>query len=297
MLSDSTLSIAVDADIKWIYNSARRLARRVERSVEAAAWWRLTHHLAGDLGVSLADAARVSDQLLGSGITTGRVRLHATSDESVAVQVDLDRFADGTAIALAAALYLAVPKRRGRPPTRRATGSSSPIHQTSVAEQGSPDSRFLAAISTGVRLAEHEMALAGPMKFVSSLSERGVDFVIAGSVAARYHEVPVLPGSLDLVAELSGRSGRALAEALNAAGATPRAVAVRSGFRFDAPLVRSAVCLALQAGSWSVNIRPSLPGLGGYAAVRVASELVDVGGLSFRVVAREYVDPTMPGGL
>src|SRR5262245_6153990 len=104
MFSDTALEIAVGANIKWLYNASRRLRRPLNRSREDAAWWRLTHHLAGRVGISLFDAARASDLLLSGQLDLPRVRLRATPDDTASISVDLARFNDGAALASAAAL-------------------------------------------------------------------------------------------------------------------------------------------------------------------------------------------------
>ena len=58
MISDAVFSAAVGCQIKWVYNAAHRLTRPGERTAASVAWWRLVHHLAGELGLPLADAER-----------------------------------------------------------------------------------------------------------------------------------------------------------------------------------------------------------------------------------------------
>jgi len=66
LLSDAALSIVVGDDVKWLYNSARRLRKPILRTSDAATWWRMVHHLSVGLGAPLNDAGRAADALAGS---------------------------------------------------------------------------------------------------------------------------------------------------------------------------------------------------------------------------------------
>lgn len=269
MLSDAALALALGGEIKWLYNSARRLGRPVRRSVEDAAWWRLVHHLAVGLGVALADAARSADTLLNAGMTLGRVRLRATRDESVSISIDLARFHDGAALALACALHVAVPRARGRPRTRSEPSSafafSAMEMETVVRRRAMPEpERLDLAISVMTPDAETEHA---GHTVVHALSAAAVPFALIGNSAALFHCAPWAPESVDLCADTSVRSGAVLASVLNDLGARPRGVASREAFRFDSALLRASSMLALRVGRLPLNVSPSIDGVGDYAQI------------------------------
>jgi hypothetical protein len=287
MLSDAALSIAVDASTKWLYNAARRLKRPLGRSLEDASWWRLTHHLAGRLGIPLVEASRASDLLLTQGSEVSRVRLRSTPDDTVAVSVDLARFYDGAALAAASALHLATPRPRGRPSRTRAL-SSAPLAARASPSPQEDSGRFVQAI-VGVR-SEEGVENPGPVvHLLSVLSEAGVPFVIGGAVAAVFHGAGPAANSLDLIADLGARPARLLAQVLNRLGARPRGVHFREGFQFDSVLVRSAPSLALRAEGIALNISRAAPGIGEFPQVRESSYLIALEGLSCRVLSSEAV--------
>ena len=277
MLSDAALGLAVGCDIKWLYNSARRLSRPIRRALDEATWWRLVHHLAVRLGVSLADAAQASDMLLAPGMHPGRVRLRATPDESVSVVVDLGRFHDGAALALAAAQFLAVPRPRGRPKIKGTDGTPpqfSPDEMATVLRLRvlDPAARLSAALDgiPGKDPVDDEAR-----RVLLSLSDAKIPFVIVGESAAAYHGAPWAATSLDLCADPSPRHSTAFAIVLNSLNAEPRGTATREGFRVDASLLRAVPMLALRIGSLDLNIYHEIGDVGEYQ--QVALKTVRVG--------------------
>jgi len=110
-------SAAVNADAKWVLNAARLLRRRFRRTRAEARWLRLVRLLHQDFGMSLAAAGRMSTRALsGAGPTAIAA---ASRDGSAAVTVDLPRFESSFVAALAAAITMAGPRRRGRRHERR----------------------------------------------------------------------------------------------------------------------------------------------------------------------------------
>lgn len=286
MFSDAALAMVVDTSTKWLYNASRRLGRPLERSFEDASWWRMTHHLAGRLGIPLADAARASDLLLRPGLESTKVRLRSTMDDAVSISVDLARFHDGASLAAAAGLYLAIPRRRGRPPRSRGAGArpDAPTRRALRSEELVDHlSRALASVRTGGE-AEAGNPVAG---ILVALAEASVPIVIAGDVARVFHgDSPSAP-SLDLIADLSSRHPRSLGSVLNSLGAVPRGVTIREAFRFDPSLIRAAPCLALRIQGVSVNILRILPGIGEFPQVAEASVSAPLDERTFRVLSRE----------
>jgi hypothetical protein len=293
MLSDAALAVAIDTDAKWLYNASRRLRRPLLRTQEDATWWRLTHHLSGRVGIQLAEAARAADTLLARGSDLGRVRLRATSDDSVAVSVDLGRFHDGAALAIAAAIHLAVPRKRGRPPRDRAV---IPLPDRAEPVLPGDPGRLMAALDELDRSGfESESGGTRASGFLAALSQAEVPFIVIGALAGAYHGTERSAPSLDLVADLSPRPARLLSQLLNQLGARPRGAHVREGFALDPGLVRSATCLALRIQGFAVNIARSVPGIGEYPQAREASELVVGDHLSYRVLNRSGLTRAVAG--
>ena len=298
MLSDAALALALGGEIKWLYNSARRLGRPVRRSQDDATWWRLVHHLAVGLGVSLADASRAADTLLAADMTPGRVRIHATRDESVAISIDLARFHDGTALALACALHSAIPKARGRPRTRPegATAASfAPDEMATIVRLRALSDANRIDIALQTPAPDTDVPNAG-RAVVRTLAEAGVPFAIAGESAAVFHGAPWHPESLDLCADTSGRSSAVLAQVLNTLNARPRGVPVREGFSFDSSLLRATSMLALRVGRLPLNVSPSIEGLGEYAQVEGICVQVPLDSVRVRVITLDALLRSSPPG-
>jgi hypothetical protein len=284
MLSDAALAVAIDADTKWLYNASRRLKRPLLRTHEDVTWWRLTHHLSGRVGIQLSEAARAADTLLSRGSELGRVRLRATADDSVAVSVDLGRFHDSAAVAIAAAIHLAIPRKRGRPPKHRSIPSVPGMGESGAVGDPARVAAALHALDRPVASIQSEARTATDL--LSALSETGVPIIVVGALADVYHGVERTSPSVDLIADLTPRPARLLSQLLNRLGAVPRGTHVREGFAFEPSLVRSAPCLALRIHGIAVNIVRAVPGVGEYPQAREASEIVAGESLSYRVLNR-----------
>jgi hypothetical protein len=264
--------------------------------VDDTVWWRLVHHLAVGLGVALADAARSADTLLNTGLTPGRVRLRATRDESVSISIDLARFHDGAALALAGALHLAVPRPRGRPRTRPEAGSAfafSAIEMETVVRRRAMSEPERLNFAIGVMSPDAETGHPGHA-VVHALSAAGVSFALMGTSAAVFHCAPWAPESLDLCTDTSVRRGAILAGVLNDLGARPRGVASREGFRFDSALLRASFMLALRVGSLPLNLSPSIDGVGDYAQIEDVCVQVPLEAARIRVIPLDALLRSVP---
>jgi hypothetical protein len=213
------------------------------------------------------------------------VRLRSTADDTVAIGVELARFHDGAALALAAALHLAVPRRRGRPSrTRR---SETPSDAGLVATTGNQSANLGRALAT-LRLESSDEGTSA-IALLSVFLEGEIPFVIAGPVAKAAHLGAGESQSLDLVADLTTRHARTLAAALNRLRAKPRGVRARDSFTFDSTLIRSAPCLALRVGSIALNVSRTLAGVGEFPQVLESSVRVELEGAAYRVLSAEGV--------
>jgi hypothetical protein len=68
-----------------------------------------------ELGLPLKLAARAADRVLTNGLAPNRIRISATMDGSMALQLDLDRFLSTANASLAAAFAFAPSRGPGRP--------------------------------------------------------------------------------------------------------------------------------------------------------------------------------------
>lgn len=252
MFSDAVLAKAVGCEPKWLYNAARRIKRPLGRTVEDVFWWRLTHHLAADIGVSVADAAKGADALLLLSYDAGRVRIGATRDDSVAVLVDLPRFHDSSSLAIAAAIQTAVPRRRGRP--RKPKSPSTTGGSTAAGQVRQVDSARIEQVLRAPSVVAERPNTARALRILESLLDHQLDIIVSGSVAEFAQGLTADADSVDVITGTSGSRAVGLAEALNGIQALPRGVACRAGFVFDSLLVRSVDFLALQVGSMPLNI-------------------------------------------
>jgi hypothetical protein len=69
-----------------------------------------------ELGLTLALAAKAADRVLTDALAPNRIRLSASSDGSMALRLDLERFLSTTNASLAAAFAFAPVRGPGRPP-------------------------------------------------------------------------------------------------------------------------------------------------------------------------------------
>lgn len=295
MLSDSALAIAVGCDIKWLYNSSARVRRPLSRTLDDAIWWRLVHHLSAGVGIPLAPAAKAADTFLAQNSGAARVRLRATTDDTVAVSVDIGRFRDGAALAIAAAMHLATPRVRGRPRRQRHSAEGDlrggPTNAPPPIEDGA--GRLQAAFAA-IRSTDRSVAsIIAPVQLAAGLTEAGVSFVFVGPLAGVFHGLTLQADSADFAVDLDTRSARAVAQVLSTVGAVPRGVSVRQEFAYDAALIRSVPCLALRAGGVALNLVKSVAGVGEFAQIREQSEVVALESLAYRILSKSGYDAAL----
>jgi hypothetical protein len=77
-----------------------------------------------ELGLPLSLAAKAADRVLGSGLAPNRIRVSATTDGAMALQLDLQRFLSTSNASLAAAFAFGPTRGRGRP---RLTPRQKPV--------------------------------------------------------------------------------------------------------------------------------------------------------------------------
>jgi hypothetical protein len=109
------MAIATRSDRIWLDNARRLLGRRMHRTPSGARWWGMVRMLNHELGLPLTLAARAADRVLGSDLAPNRIRISATTDGAMALQLDLQRFLSTSNACLAAAFAFGPTRGRGRP--------------------------------------------------------------------------------------------------------------------------------------------------------------------------------------
>ena len=131
------LAIATRSSIAWLNNARRLRGRRMHRPPSGARWWGFVRMLNHEVGIPLKGAAQAADLVLGSELSTHRMRISASGDGAIGLYIDLERFHSTANAALAAAFAFAPLKKRGRPARVRVVKSKtiefSPVWEIRVA--------------------------------------------------------------------------------------------------------------------------------------------------------------------
>ena len=118
-LSRAQFAAVVQADEKWVENTARALGRQLAYSPHEARWIGLVRLLTRDFGVPATRAADLADEALQHPPDTRALSLAATPDSPAALVLDLARYHSAFAAALSAEIHHGGPRRRGRPSARK----------------------------------------------------------------------------------------------------------------------------------------------------------------------------------
>ncbi len=113
-------AVAAGTDVKWILNSAALLRRRVRYTPSDSRWWGLVRVLTKSLGLPLKAAAEVATACLDDESKTSQITVRTDPSHSASLLVDLARYQSVFLANLSRALLVETPRRRGRPPHRRA---------------------------------------------------------------------------------------------------------------------------------------------------------------------------------
>lgn len=282
MFSDSALELAIGCDAKWLYNSAMRLGRTVGRLEADVRWWRIVRLLTESLGLSLTNAERVADSVVGLSSATERVRIRASSDDAIAIAIDVARLHDSTSVQMSYALHCAVSRPRGRRPS---SSAGSPARRLIARSWLPPAGTPLPGMTANLDLVLTRIpgsTMGTAMRLFSALYSGGVEWVIVGATAAAAHGAPVPVHGLDLLIE-PGRSN--VWTVLESMGATLVGVQPRDGFRLQAPFTDGVPALPLVIDGLSVTLWRVVPGLGDLPLVRNHTSVVPIAGVSARVAS------------
>lgn len=118
---------SVDADEKWVENSAALLNRRMAYTPQEACWFGLVRLLTRNFEIPVARAATLADRALGESPAARAVHLAGSEDESTFLVLDLARYYSSFTTRLSAALHHAGPARLGRPRSSARRRERDPI--------------------------------------------------------------------------------------------------------------------------------------------------------------------------
>jgi hypothetical protein len=119
--------MVVQADEKWVENTARVLGRQLSYTPTEARWMGVVRLLARDYGLPIARAAELAEAALRRPLDERTISLAASPDSPVTLLIDLARYYSRYTAALSAALHHGGPRRRGRPRPRRRARESDPV--------------------------------------------------------------------------------------------------------------------------------------------------------------------------
>jgi hypothetical protein len=159
-------AMAVGVDPKWIHNAAQALGCRFTRTLTEARWLRLAHLIHEGTGMPLARAASLAREAIGRGGAACTLDIPASTDGSLTLELDLDRFESSFAAAATAALAFGGERRRGR-------ASSRPRDPIAAAQAHGVDVGLVLrslAVTAGERLArlDEDRAFLVALRKVSS---------------------------------------------------------------------------------------------------------------------------------
>ena len=124
-MTANQFAIAAGTDVKWIFNSASILSRRVRYTIPHSRWWGLVRLLTESLRLPLTLAAAAATAALGSESQAGMMTFGGDPSRSAALVVDLTRYQSVFLGNLSRALMHEKPRRRGRPPRSVSTGAAA----------------------------------------------------------------------------------------------------------------------------------------------------------------------------
>ncbi|HVZ49590.1 MAG TPA: hypothetical protein VG916_12460 [Gemmatimonadaceae bacterium] len=124
-------------------------------------------------------------------------------------------------------------------------------------------------------------------RLLSAVRMAGIGFVLVGEVADAVHGLRATPAALELVCDFTAPQAATLAETLNALRARPRAVVARTGFLFDASVIRAIGDLILHIDGASVDIAGGLPGIGDYTTAQRFADTISTDDGTYLVLSRD----------
>ena len=239
-------SHAIDADEKWVENSARLLGRTLAYTAEEARWMRLVRILVRDFGMPLSRAAEISEQAMPLPPDTRSAELARNDSRTAALNLDLARYHSQFAAALSAALSLVGSRKRGRP-AAPATGQSRSIDRPRNAENPAPAKD------------------PGACRWMlARLISADVGFVVIGGVAAIAHGSVRGTDNLDICYDTSRPNVNRLAKVLEKWEPYPRGIDPGMPFTMNRRQLRVTPMMALDTRRGSISLLDEVKGIGNY---------------------------------
>ena len=214
--------MVVGSDVQWLYNSSRQLSRPLAKTAVDAQWWRLVRLIHADVGLPLRSAGAIADAAIRPGSAPSRLRLNATPDGALLLQLDLDRFFSTFAAALSSALVFSNGNPRGRPRRKALLSPISPVASPT------PSGRFGAALR--------------------ALSAHHVEFTNLGDAS----------GVLRLAYATPPKNIERLVALLSTWAPYPRGIEPGFPFHMDAATLRVVPKLPLMSSEGSIDLQPRL---------------------------------------
>jgi len=121
-------------------------------------------------------------------------------------------------------------------------------------------------------------------RILAGLRSAEVSFVIVGGVAATIHGSARLTSDVDVVYERSITNIERLVTAIAPLNPYLRGAPAGLPFRFDAETVRRGLNFTLITNAGPVDLLGEITGVGDYAAVFAASEVVSLYGATYRCI-------------
>lgn len=248
---------AVDADLKWVANSARLLGHRLDRTEIEARRFAVIRILSRDFGVPLDAADRAAAAVMAAPAAARTVTVRPLPDAPASLVIDAARLWSGFIVRLSAARTLDLPRRRGRPFGDKRRSARDAARHFGI-DMGTI--QFALSHEPGERLRRRAERF-GPL--LRELVDAGIPFVVVGAVAMAAHGVAVSADALEICAEPTD----ALAALLAACDAYPRAIPTGAPFFMDGRTLRGARELALDTRQGPLHISDHLAGVGNHDAV------------------------------
>lgn len=123
-MTRAQFSRAINADEKWVENSARLLKRTLRYTPAEARWMGLVRVLVQEVHLPLVRADEIADRAMRLPVDARSVNAEEGESGSAAIVLDMARYHSSHAASLSAALNLVEPGKRGRP-RRRVRPSSN----------------------------------------------------------------------------------------------------------------------------------------------------------------------------
>jgi hypothetical protein len=268
-------SQAVDADNKWVENSARLLGRSLRYDESEARWMGLVRILVRDLGIPLSRAATIADRAMMLPRDARSVKVQKNSAGSLQIVLDLARYHSTHAVNVSLALNHGERRKVGRPPRVRLPANGV-TPGTGLEAPRSPQQRLeIMGASFGWMLARLKLA--------------DIKFVVVGGLAAVAAGSNKIPDSLEICYESSSENIAALAKLLKKWKGYPRGIGAGLPFLMNKRQLKATPVITLATYRGSIDVFGTVKGVGGYAECKRRSTQLEAFEIPLNVLKMEAV--------